>query len=956
MQNFIDQLVSEILPNSATGLKDHCFVFPTKRAGLFFKRSLMAQLGKKAYWGPQIYSIAEFVQHISGKSVPDTITLSFELFEVYRETGDQSSFDSFYPWGQMLLRDFDEVDRYLVDAQSLFKHITDIKIIEETFALEEEQLTALKNFWGAVNQARDGQAKGHFLQVWEILYEVYHKFRNRLWSRGLAYEGMIYRHLLENPSEYIHSDFKQLTFAGFNALSKAEEMLFDFFLKEHETQVYWDADFYYLNNKVQEAGLFVRDYYKKWKNDKKHHWIITDMAKEKKSVKILGIPSKTGQCRLAGQILAEQIDKGQLDEENTAVILGEESLLFPMLHSLPNAINTINVTMGFPLRESPMFNLVAHLISLHQSHRFKENKNEFYHRTVLGLLNNPYVNLFDWKACRKATEHIIEQNLIYVSREQLQSLISSKTILSLFEASSNHHQLTDQIIRYLSSLFNHYKENSPDRPVECEFIFQLVKSLRRMQDIVKKYDSHIKLDTYWNLLREVLQSLKLPFSGEPLRGLQLMGFLETRSLDFKNLFIVSVNEGIMPRGNKQNSYIPFSLRKAFGLPTHTERDSIFAYHFYRLLQRAENIHLIYDSAETSGSTSGESSRYIKQILEEMPVLCPDFKVENVPVSIPIRSGGEEEVAIVIPKDEKLMKRIEAKLSKNDPNVSFSPSAILSYLACPLKFYFKYLVRLSEQDEVEEELSARTLGTVLHKTIEYIYQGSENGILTTDKIQALRNSPLLESHLDRALEESHFKGIESGKNYLKKRIIGRLVDKILEIDLAQAPFRIVGLEEEKYSIPFQFGKDKQMQVKLSGSIDRLDEIAVDTDSPKLRVMDYKTGASDLNSNTKDPLNYIAGYFEKPKLKSGFQAMYYAYMVRQYTKKAPQKAGIYPLKKINKGIQYLNKGEDLTELHYEAFEKGLEEVFEELFDPLRPIVQTDDLKRCTYCPYNDICQRS
>ncbi len=956
MQNFIDQLVKSILPNTATGLKDHCFVFPTKRAGLFFKRSLMAQLGEKAYWGPQIYSIAEFVQHISGKSVPDPITLSFELFQVYRETGETSSFDAFYPWGQMLLRDFDEVDRYLVDARNLFQHITDFKEIEERFALEEEQLSALKNFWGAVNGARKTDTREHFLRIWQVLFEVYSKFRARLWSQGLAYEGMIYRHLLENPKQYVSADFKTLIFAGFNALSKSEEMLFDFFLKEYDTQVYWDADRYYLDQKVQEAGLFVRQYYKKWKDDKQHHWIITDMAKDAKQLKIMGIPSRTGQCRLTGQLLEEMIATGTYEEEETAVILGEESLLFPMLHSLPGGVETINVTMGFPLRESPMFNLVSHLISLHQNRRRKEKQDQYYHRTVLGLLNNPYVNLFDWKACRAARDKIIAENLIYVDRAFLEAEVKEKTILSLFESTKNHHELTDQIIRYLSSLFNHYKESSRERPVECEFIFQLVKNLRRMQDIIKKYGSSLTIDTYWNLLREVLLSLKLPFSGEPLRGLQLMGFLETRSLDFKNVFILSVNEGIMPRGNKQNSYIPFSLRKAFGLPTHTERDSIFAYHFYRLMQRAENVFLIYDSAESSGSIGGESSRYIKQMLEEMPGFCPNFDIEQIPVSIPVKSSGEEDVSITIEKDKALMAQIHSKLLRNDDTYSFSPSAILTYLSCPLKFYFKYLVRLSERDEVEEELGARTLGTVLHRTIELIYQDVQDQVVTGERIDEIRKNKVVPVHLERALQESYFKDTETGKNHLMKKIVERLVDKILEIDRKEAPFQIKGLEEEKYTVPFSFGKDKQMEVRLKGSIDRLDEIHSNGDIPTLRVMDYKTGAIELSKRKKGgPVEYIGDYFDKPKLKSGFQAMFYAYMVKQATKRAPAKAGIYPLKKINQGVQYLNQGNDLTDLHYEAFEQRLQGVFEELFDPLLPIVQTEDLKQCQYCPYRDICQR-
>ncbi len=984
MQTFLSQVVADIKLYDLLELKNHCFVFPSRRAVVHFRKELSKRFPDKPFWEPQLYSISDFVQHISKKSVLDAISLNFELYLVYKKYEPNTSFDSFYQWGQIILRDFDEVDKYMADAEKLFDHVKDYKEIDANFELLQEELEALRSFWTAFAQASDGEIKENFIKVWEVLYPIYKEFRANLMAKDAAYEGMLYRYLMEekkaDAKDHIHIDFKHISFVGFNALSKSEGMLIHYFIQNHQAKVYWDADHYYLNNPLQEAGKFVRRYKNhKWNKSENHYWLINDLREGEKNIHITGIPLKVGQAKYVGQEIQRLIDQGDFNPQDTAIVFGDESLLFPMLYALPPSIDAVNVTMGYPLKDSPIYKLLDNIIELQRNQRITDEGKVFYHRDVRNLLSNPYLRPFADEKIAKFIQSIDDKNWIFIPPHELLEefgiIEGSKEspFKMIFEPIDSHPILIEQFINLLAILYDNYQKTDQEererrreekekeasenaQAVEREFIHHLAKNLRRLQEIIVDYEALLDLDTFWSLLKEVIQSIRMPFSGEPLVGMQLMGFLETRTLDFKNLYILSVNEGAMPKQQKNVTYIPFNLRKAFGLPTNTEQDAIFAYHFYRLLQRAENIHLIYNTEVEDALSSQEVSRFIFQIREEMQAYAPNINFYEKVVTTAV---GKDNTSpeITIEKNADILE----KLKQYDKNSSaykrpISPTALSTYINCSLQFYFKYVAKLRETNELEETMDARIFGDVLHKSIELLYASYLGKVVNEENIQNLKSPATIETVLKQALLEANFHHTEKGKNYLLKRILHQLVDKILEQDMKETPFLIAGLEAKEYSSDFVLEKDQRISV--SGIIDRIDQIDIDNTSDfYVRIIDYKTGFVKLNTgfHKKSIQQYFDEYFEDPTLKVGFQAYVYSFIYWQEYPDRPIKAGIYPLKQINQGVLYLRKGELLDEEKLGYFGERLQKLLTEIYNPEIPFTQAEDEKRCLYCPFTDICKR-
>lgn len=978
-------------------LKDHCYVFPNQRAGIYFKKELTARFRGQFIWSPQILSIVDFVEELSDKVILDPVTQVFELFNIYKKHEPSVKFEQFYPWGHLLIKDFDDIDKYLADATALFTNLKDIKEIDELFLETEETFAFVKEFWNVFEKENNGEVEKEFLRIWEVLGEVYVEFKAHLTANSVGYQGMLEKQLVEELSnKTLTVPFKKIVFAGFNALSKAEEQFITQLVEQHQAIVYWDTDAYYVHNKKQEAGKFIRSYYERWKNHPQHIWTAqTNLAKATKKINLVGVPLKVGQAKYAGQVLQEQIEAKSLAIENSAVVLADETLLFPMLYALPQNVERVNITMGYPLKATPLFQLLESIIYLQKTRQETEKqikpedgqptqaqasviKTTFYSKYVAEILNNPFIRAFDKEKIQEYLNYIAYNNQLYIYDTTICERLPYPVFQIIFKKSDNFVALINCFNDLLVTLFYSSKEQDGEvdmdinaKPsevseeeietvegqkhrVEIEFIYHMLKHLKKLEETLRKYKQAVTLDTFWRLFKEVIQNIKLPFTGEPLRGLQVMGLLETRNLDFKNIFVLGVNEGILPTSKAHQSFIPFNLRKGFGLPTFIDQDAIYAYHFYHLLQRSENVYLLYNT-EVGSLGDGEKSRFLLQLEQELKLKASKVEITNKLINTPLQHIPTNNPKVTIGKNELIMDKManyvaNGKVIQEDQKKFLSPSALTTYINCPMQFYFKYLAELKEIDTLDEDISPVIFGNILHKTIEELYKPYK--VITANIIQQiLAKERLINQKLNLAFKQERFKHHTEGKNLLLKKVIRKLVVKILETDQKEAPLTIIGLESRKYKTEIDIGKDRK--VRISGSIDRIDSVQLSNEKTVYRILDYKTGTVNFsesdNALKKSPANYIETYFEKPNYKAGFQAYLYAYLFWLENPTVSIKIGIYSLKEINKGIRYLQKGRILNKVFFTAFEQRLRAMLTEMFDDGKPFTQVEEAKRYDYSPY-------
>jgi CRISPR/Cas system-associated exonuclease Cas4 (RecB family) len=970
--HFLDHLAANLKARHGDQLADLAIVLPTRRAALFLRESL-ARTYQTTLWSPKILSIQDFVRELTPWQFPEQLVLIFELYQVYRQHMKTKKedwyepFERFYAWGEMLLRDFDEVDKYLVDAEALFQNVSDLKELEATFGLSEEDQKSLDRFWrsvlGVAGEEEKEEAEGvkkEFLTIWEELGTVYQKFRVQLEQEQLAYDGMAYRRIVEQlKAESLDLPYRQVVFAGFNALSLAEQQIMQLLLKAGQAEVFWDVDkAYYPTDPDQsfqnwqygaiseEAGKFVRQFHPKWKG-LGSHLIAHDMASETKDIHLVGVPLKVGQAQYVGQQLAQQAPAEQ-HLRQYAVVLADESLLFPMLYAMPQEVARLNITMGFPLRQTAVFQLLDQVSSLLKKQESdSEGQGLFPATEVLSILNNPYLKALAPEQSEALQEDIRKRNLISLPMSYFQQESLPEWVRYIFQPPRELKGATP----YLDGLFDRLLKDSQERQsqLETEYIFHFFTLFNRLKDILDRYDAQLDLSGFSDIFKEVMRKGRIPFEGEPLAGLQLMGMLETRSLDFEHLYLIGANEGSLPDDSSGNSFIPYHLRKGFGMPTFEEKDAIFAYHLFRLIQRARHVHLVYNSNIADTGSSGEMSRYLQQI-RHFAHLFPHFTIHETQMAFDAPFLGAQ--AIRIPKEEPLQQLLQQRYLGKSGSY-FSATALTTYLACPLKFYFQYLARLKEPETLDESMAANTLGTVVHAVMEYLYRPYEGKQVGEPDFQEMKDR--MEEEMRKAFDEENLGWDQQlqGKNLLLREVIERIGRQILQQDAGSEPFEIQSLEEAK-----AFGYEKEIggkKLKFNGLFDRVDHLI---DSGHIRILDYKTGKLQFKKAYS-----VEEVFEQEKwenstsftgLKEAFQGYFYAWL---YSKRYPEnhlKVGYYAARSLGQGIIYLNEGAPLSDSQLQAFEQQLEGLMAEIFSA-QPFSQTPDEKRCTYCPYRGICNR-
>ena len=952
MESFLREL-AEQLNKENPSWDGVTLVFPNRRAALYFRKHL-SEIITQPLFAPTLITIEDFISEMATARVPDKLESVHRLHVSYQQiinvAGARSEpFDQFYFWGDMLLRDFDEIDKYLVNAEQLFKDLRNQKELDSSFDyLTDEQREFLTEFWSSFDETLN-ENKKKFIEVWVKLFELYKTFRAQLEGEGLAYEGMLHKSVAEGiKTETLKRNPTELKFVGFNALTKAEEKIIEHFVSLG-SKVYWDGDDYYVNNDRQEAGRFIREY--------QQHPILRDTLsagfpsnfRKQKSVKLFSSPQPVGQTKLMAQIIDAELKKGMVPED-TLIVLPDEKLLMPVLHGIAGSVEKLNVTMGFSLSNTPLFNLIELLVELQIARR----EDYFNHRQVLALLGHPYIVAAGAPEANAKRKEILMHNWVRIPESFLATAVPLHRLM--FKKSS-HIPLS-----YLSEIISEIGSLESLTDFDREYAIQFIKLLNRMGTVVGNQQSdeevtakenNKSLKSFLRLLKQLVRAEKIPFTGEPLKGLQVMGVLETRNLDFKNVVILSLNEGAFPAFGNKGSYIPYNIRKAYGMPTIEHQDAMYAYLFYRVLQRAENIFLFYNS-ETDVLGQGEMSRYLQQLIYESGLKLERFALHNSIQPATINP-------IIIQKDEKILASLAQMNAGNRYFRGISPSALNTYLECRLKFYFNYIARIKEAREVEEDLDARVLGDFFHKVMERFYkQLAERKKNNLVELGDFDNSEVVFSKLiDQVFSEAYHlepgkKVIYEGQGFIVREVIWEFITRIIKLDKQRTPFVMEAVELSGLLYNAKI-KHAPGFVVLGGTIDR-----VDRKGDEVRIIDYKTGQDKLEFEN------IPSLFlrDETNRKAAFQTMVYALLYKNNRAVSAADAKIVPglinrENLFNDSIKFgLTMGKqwvgDASELLPE-FELHLKELLEELFDPAQVFDQTPFTEKCRYCPYQGICYR-
>ena len=963
MTPFLYRVASLFYKQYGNELSHLAFVFPNRRAGLFFQKYL-SEMTEAPLFSPTILTINDLFVQLSGLKPADKIGMLFTLYNIYvRRSGSTESFDEFLYWGEMLLNDFDDVDKYMADARMLFTNVTDLKEIENDFSfLSKEQIEAIRSFWSTFSPGGDAPNQREFLAVWEILYALYTDMREALTLEGRGYEGMIFREVVERMEEGEDCDlpYEKVVFVGLNALSEAEERFLKQLQKRGIADFYWD----YASDKVRDtknkASFFVERNLRNFPSG----YPLELEEETPMQIDVIGVPSGIGQAKHVYTLLGELCKETNMSDEKalrTAVVLPDEHLLVPILSAIPSQIRRINITMGYPLAGTPVASLMEHVLALQKTIRNVDQHPMFYFRYVLPILNHQYVCMTDSKVVAALAKDIAANNRNYISQEDLGMTPLLKVIFRpVTEAGAFSDYLID-ILQELNKTIDNterVEEEEDDqrlsvKDIEQEFIFHYFTTVNRLRGLLMDAGVEVKIDTYFRLLRRLTDSISIPFRGEPLSGLQIMGVLETRALDFDRLIILSMNEGVFPLKKAANSFIPYNLRRGFGLPTYEHQDSVWAYHFYRLIYRASHVSLLYDT-RSDGMQTGEVSRFVHQL----------HYLYNAPIRnklIVFNVSSTKSPALKVRKTEDVMHRLEAFLEGGER--SLSASAINTYLDCPLKFYFSTVEGVREEDKVSETIESNTFGTILHSVMEKLYAPLCGKMVTNDLLEALKNDKKgVTIAIEQAFAESYFKTKEVrpliGQNFLFGEMIRKYVEKILECDGKLTPFRY--LESERRVNGLFTLSDGQTSVRIKGFVDRIDEVG-----GSVRIVDYKSGKAELEF---DSVESLFNKTEKERAKAVMQVFLYALMLDGKYQGKTLKPVIYHLTSLSDTSIYhtycvenkkAKQKEEVTDfsLYAEDFETALRCLLDEIFDEETPFMQTmNEKKNCVYCPYKNVCGKN
>lgn len=919
MKSFLEEVAEEVV-SMPYELNELVFILPSKRAGTFLKNELLKK-NKKTVFGPLIYSIEDFVKELSGLKLVSNTILLFEFYQIYQEITPKDETEDFYTfskWATTILQDFNEIDRYLIPPDKIFSYLSSIRELDHWY-LQEHKTDLQKNY----------------IKFWNTLETYYSVFRERLLKIQAGYQGLIYREAVENLELYIQNNLsKKHIFIGFNALNKAESTIIQEFLHTTEAEVYWDIDAYFLEDKEHDASLFMRHYKNSWKYYKKKPFKnISNHFSEEKNIEIIGIPKNIGQAKYISKLL-KKLHKNPLQLNKTAVVLGNESLLIPTINAIPEEVDAINITSGFPLGLSPVasyFNLLFEMIE-------NEAEHGWYYKFVIDFLAHPItrtlflVNEIDYASI--LLKKINEENIVYLTINTLENIIPDElnTLLkdcffSVKETSVQ--QIIKKCLYLILRLKEVYKTTNTNQ-LFLEYLYRFYEVFNQIDSLNDTYKSIQSIKALKGIYKEFLLNESVDFQGEPLEGLQLMGVLESRNLDFETVIISSVNEGILPSGKSDSSFIPFDVKNAFGLPAYKEKDAIYAYHFYHLLQRAKNIYLLYNT-EADVLEGSEKSRFLLQLsLNPLPLHIIDEIIAS-----PVVTAQKQPIKQVIktPQVIDVLKKVAEK--------GFSPTSLTNYIRNPIDFYYQTVLGLKNEVEVEETIAANTLGTVVHNTLEILYKPLEGLELSVELINQMESQ--IEELVKNQFKKIYKSGdLSRGKNLIIYNVAIKYVEKFLskekETIKEGAIIKILHIESDlrtKIEMP-EIG----IPIYLRGKVDR-----VDLKDGILRIIDYKTSRVNQGDVEIIDWNVLGSDY---KYSKAFQVLVYAHMLKEVTDKRSVEGGIISFKNTQSGFlkfaekdkpRSTNRNTTISAETHDKFLIELKKLIIEIFNPLVPFTEKE-----------------
>ena len=959
MESFLKLVAADLYKHTEGNLAHTAVVFPNKRAGLFFNEYL-AQEPDSPIWSPAYVSISELFRSLSPWEVGDPVKLVCELYKIFRrETQSTETLDDFYFWGEMLISDFDDADKNRVDTDKLFSNLQDLRNIMDDYTfIDDEQEEAIRQFFQNFSIERRTALKERFISLWNVLGNIYKGFRESLASQNIAYEGMMYRHVIEHL-DVDKLPYEKYVFVGFNVLNKVEHTLFTQLKDAGKAVFYWDYDEFYMKENRQavthEAGEFIRRNLRDFPSPLSGE-LFKNLSKPKE-VHYIASSTENAQARYLPQWIRNNLTT---PEKETAVVLCNEALLQPVLHSLPAEVKHVNITMGFPLSQTPVYSFLIALLELH-THGFNFKSGRYTFQSVVTLLKHPYTRQLTGQA-ELLEKELTRNNRFYPLPGELGK---DEFLTRLFTPLSGNLNLCIRLSETLQQVASIYQANTSGtedtdafNQLYRESLFKAYTTINRFRTLIEEDELTVQSETFRRLLVKVLSTTNIPFHGEPAIGMQVMGVLETRNLDFRHLVLLSVNEGQLPKSGGDSSFIPYNLRKAFGMTTIEHKIAVYAYYFYRLLQRAERITLMYNTS-SDGLNRGEWSRFMLQFLIEWPH----------PITRQFLEAGQSPQGtspITVEKTPDVMRRMQSLFDvRANPKAKFSPSALNYYLDCPLKFYYRYVAGLSAPDEVSAEIDSATFGSIFHYAAEHIYKDltTHGKVINKEALETLlRNEVKLQDYVDTAFKKLFFnvpqneKPEYNGVQLINSAVIARYLKQLLQNDLRYAPFTFIASEME-VDEPIDIQTPKGViKSRIGGIIDRMD-----SKDGTLRIVDYKTGGD------ADTPPHVESLFIPDKKRSNyvFQTFLYAAIMcrKQPTMKiAPALLYIHraatetysPVIQMGEPRKPKEAVEDFSKYEKEYRER-LQGLLEEIFNPEKSFTQTEIIEKCTYCDFKALCKR-
>ena len=896
MQSFLKIVLSE-LNKKKVNLSDCVFILPNKRAGLFLKEAISSTIEKNIF-SPDILPIDDFITSLSGLSKISNTELLFEFYSVYKlntHTQEQNEFEDFIKWARILLNDFDDIDRELANSDAVFNYLQAINDLDH-WSLDEDKTSIVENY----------------MSFWKDIKKYYSQLSNHLLNKSKGYQGLIYKEAINNLESYINSNSNKLhIFLGFNALYGSESIIIQELLQSGMAKIYWDIDEATINSEYNSSGYYINQYINSWPyyNSNKID-IISNNYSTHKNISVIGTAKNIGQAKYIGEIIGKIKNPNALN--NTAIVLGDEKLLTPLLNSMPNKIEDLNITMGLPIKLSSTASLFDNLLKLHS-----ENKKSFYYKNVISILSHelivPLLNTSDGDICKIInTNNIVYPNLNTLIKINNSNREILELLLSAWDNTSN---AIDNCIKVIYRIKDHFDNNAAQEKMTFEYLYHFNKLFNKLKLLQNKYEHINSIRTLHNLYREIIKNEKVPFNGEPLKGLQVMGILESRVLDFETVIISSLNEGILPMGNKSSTFIPFDVRIQHNLPIYKDKDAIYSYHFYRLIQRAKNIYLLYNT-EPDVINGGEISRFIRQLeIENIHKVNHKILVPKTPII--------KKELIEINKNSDILKKLNEISEKG-----FTASMLLNYIRNPISFYYQTILEIPEDKQMEETIAYNTLGSVIHNTLEDLYKPIENKRLNEKSIKEMQEKK--DKIVDKYFQEKFSIGnLTKGKNLIIVETAKKYIENFLKKELKDVNegniIKILGVET-KFETIINLSSELK-NIKIRGKIDRIDSVNGIT-----RIIDYKTGGqvkqTDLNIKEYDKI------FEDKKYSNIFQLLFYSLALEKNKKyNFPVENGIISFRNLSIGAlktKFLDKSNLVTPEKLDDYKKGLESLIREILD--------------------------